>query len=111
MYTPRPLDPTPTRTPMKKTFKLEHPKIKVARLVDSIKHEIKKELKKERDKKLPTGAKYLSFDCKLGQSEDTATAVPMVELNKSIDALVENKAKTIYVEISSKGVATLDGAV
>jgi len=31
---------------MKKTFKLDHPKIKVPRIVDSIKHEIKKTLKK-----------------------------------------------------------------
>jgi len=96
---------------MKKTFKLEHPKIKAPRIVDSIKHEIKKELKKARDKKLPSGAKYLSFDCKLGQSEETASAVPMVELNKSIDELVDNKVKSIYVEISSKGVATLEEVI
>ena len=96
---------------MKQTFKLDHPKIKVARIVDSIKHDIKKHLKKEREEKLPTGAKYLVFDCKLGKSEEDAVAVPMVELSKSIDELVEDKATTIYVEIASKGVATLDDAV
>jgi hypothetical protein len=95
---------------MKKTYKLDHPKIKVPRLVDSIKHEIKKTLKKERAQKLPDGAKYLKFDCKLGQSEETASAVPLLELMKSIDELVENKAKTIYVEMTAKAVATLDEA-
>jgi len=93
---------------MKKTFKLDHPKIKVPRLVDSIKHEIKKTLKKEREQSLPKGMKYLSFDCKLGQSEEMATKVPLVELTKSIDELAENKAKTIYVEITTKAVATLE---
>ncbi len=93
---------------MKKTFKLEHPKIKVPRIVDSIKHDIKKTLKKERSNKLPAGTKFWSFDCKLGQSEETAKVVPQLELMSSIDDLVLNKAKTIYVEITAKAVAALD---
>lgn len=96
---------------MKKTFKLEHPKIKAPRIVDSIKHEIKKYLKKERGNTLPAGTKYWSFDCKLGQSEETATAVPLLELTKSIDEMVENNAQTIYVEMTAKAVATLDNTV
>ena len=67
---------------MKKTFKLEHPKIKVPRIVDSIKHEIKKYLKKERSNKLPAGTKYWSFDCKLGRTEETAVVVPLLSLTK-----------------------------
>ena len=93
---------------MKKTFKLEHPKIKVPRIVDSIKHDIKKYLKKEREKTLPAGTKYWDFDCKLGQSEETAAAVPLLLLKKSIDELVEQKATTIYVEMTAKAVAALD---
>ena len=95
---------------MKKTFKLEHPKIKVPRIVDSIKHEIKKTLKKERSNNLPAGTKYWNFDCKLGQTEEMATAVPLLELTKSIDELVENKAKTIYVELTAKAVTTLENS-
>lgn len=91
---------------MKQTFKLEHPKIKAARIVDSIKHDIKKYLKKEREKTLPAGTKYWDFDCKLGQTEELATAVPLLELTKSIDDLVLNKATTIYVEMTSKAVVT-----
>ena len=93
---------------MKQTFKLDHPKIKAARIVDSIKHDIKKYLKKERSNKLPKGTKFWSFDCKLGQSEETATAVPLLELTNSIDEMVENNAKTIYVEMTAKAVASLD---
>ena len=92
---------------MKKTFKLDHPKIKAPRIVDSIKHEIKKTLKKERSNYLPAGTRYWDFDCKLGQSEETAVEVPLLELSKSIDELVENKATTIYVEMTAKAVAKL----
>ena len=93
---------------MKKTFKLDHPKIKVPRIVDSIKHEIKKTLKKEREKTLPDGARYWSFDCKLGQTEETAVEMPLLSLTKSIDELVENKATTIYVEMTAKAVVSLE---
>ncbi|MDG1818389.1 MAG: DUF6172 family protein [Porticoccaceae bacterium] len=87
---------------MKKTFKLEHPKIKVPRIVDSVKHEIKKYLKKERKQTLPSGAKYWGFDCKLGASEETAVEVQLPTLSKSIDALVEQNNMTLYVEITAK---------
>ncbi len=87
---------------MKKTFKLEHPKIKVPRVVDSVKHDIKKYLKKERKNTLPAGAKYWGFDCKLGASEETAVEVQLPSLTKSIDALVEKNSMTIFVEITAK---------
>ena len=96
------------RIPMKKTYKLDHPKIKTPRIVDSIKHDIKKYLKKERSNTLPAGAKFWSFECKLGQSEETATVVPQLSLMSSIDDMVENKIMKIYVEMTAKGVATLD---
>ena len=75
---------------MKKTFKLQHPKIKLPRVVDSVKHEIRKFLKKERAKTLPAEAKYWGFDCKFGESEETAIEVHLSSLTKSIDELVEN---------------------
>lgn len=84
---------------MKKTFKLDHPKIKKPRMVDSVKHEIKKYLKRERNKTLPEGAKYWGFNCKVGQTETTAITVTQASLNKSIDALVESDTNILYVEI------------
>jgi len=89
---------------MKKTFKLDHPKIKVPRVVDSVKHDIRKFLKKERKKPLPSGAIYWGFDCKFGQSEETAVEVHLSSLTKNIDDLVENNIMTIYVEITAKAI-------
>jgi len=93
---------------MKKTYNLVHAKIKAPRIVDSIKHDIKKNLKKERNQTLPSGFKFWEFDCKLGQTEETASQIPLLELTKSIDDLLENKAKTIYVEMLPKAVESLD---
>jgi hypothetical protein len=93
---------------MKKTFKLEHPKIKVPRVVDSIKHDIKKFLKKERQKPLPDGAKYWGFDCKLGPAEEAAVAVELAALTKGIDKLVAANIMTIYIEIKAKPVAAAE---
>jgi len=93
---------------MKKTFKLDHPKIKVPRVVDSVKHDIRKFLKKERKKPLPSGAKYWGFDCKFGQSEETAVEVHLSSLTKNIDELVENNIMTIYVEITAKAIEAGD---
>ncbi|MBU2874275.1 DUF6172 family protein [Marinobacter salexigens] len=87
---------------MKKTFKLDHPKIKVPRLVDSMKHDINKFLKNERKKPLPAGAKYWGFDCKFGQSEEAAVEIELSSLMQHIDDLVENKIMTVYVEITPK---------
>jgi hypothetical protein len=89
---------------MKKTYKLEHPKIKVPRVVDSIKHDIKKFLKKERKKQLPSGTVYWGFDCKFGQSEETAVEVHLSSLMKNIDELVAQDIMIIYVEITPKAI-------
>jgi hypothetical protein len=94
----------PSRIPMKKTYKLEHPKIKVPRVVDSIKHDIKKFLKKERKKQLPSGTVYWGFDCKFGQSEETAVEVHLSSLMKNIDELVAKDIMIIYVEITPKAI-------
>lgn len=93
---------------MKKTFKLDHPKIKVPRVVDSVKHDIKKFLKKERKKPLPSGANYWGFDCKFGQSEETAVVIKLASLTAHIDDLVENNIMTIYVEITAKAIESAE---
>ena len=89
---------------MKKTYKLEHPKIKVARIVDSIRHDIKKYLKKERNKPLPSGTRYWGFDCKSGPTEETAVEVHLSSLAKSVDELVAKNNMTIYIEIRPKAI-------
>lgn len=87
---------------MKKTFALTHPKLKPARLVDAIKHDIKKYLRRERNKALPAGTDYWTFDCRFGASEDSAEVVFTSELNKHVDEAVAQELPEIYVEILAR---------
>lgn len=87
---------------MKKTFELTHPKIKPARMLDGIKHDIKKYVKRERNKKLPLDTDYWDFDCKFGDSEDVAEKIHLSAINKAIDEAVASGALRFYVEIIAK---------
>jgi len=87
---------------MKKTFALTHAKLKPARLVDSIKHDIKKYLNRERSKPLPEGMDYWTFDCRFGASEDVAETIYTSEINKRIDTAVEQELTEFYIEILSR---------
>lgn len=87
---------------MKKTFELTHPKIKLARRVDAVKHELKKYLKRERNKTLPAGADYWDFDCKFGNTEAEAEPVHVSQLNKLIDKTQQEERTSFYVEILAK---------
>jgi len=87
---------------MKKTFELTHPKIKVARMVDAVKHEIKKYLRRERNKPLPEDAGYWDFDCRFGPTEDQATVLHVKEINKQIDLAEAEGLTSFYVEILAK---------
>jgi hypothetical protein len=84
---------------MKKTYKLTHPKIKLARLIDAAKHDVKKYLRRERNKKLPEGVDYLDFDCKYGANEEEAKVIHLSAINKSIDAAQEANLESFYLEI------------
>ena len=87
---------------MKKTFALTHPKIKVARLAEAIKHEVKKYLKRERNKPLPEGVDYWDFDCKYGHTEQTAEVIRTNQLNQSIDEAERLELTSFYLEILAK---------
>lgn len=90
---------------MKKTIALTHTKIKPARLVESVKHDIKKYLGRERRKTLPEGTDYWTFDCKFGASEDTAEVIYTSEINKKIDEAAEQELTEFYVEILARAEA------
>ena len=87
---------------MKKTFPLTHPKIKPARLVDSIRAELNKYLKRERNKKLPEGSDFWDFDCKAGAAPDTAADAHVSALSKAVGDILEAGAESCYVEIVAK---------
>lgn len=87
---------------MKKTFELTHPKIKVERMVEAVKHEVKKYLKRERNKTLPEYADYWDFDCKIGASAQTADVIHVATINKQVDILAADGLTSFYLEILVK---------
>ena len=87
---------------MKKTFKLTHPKIKVARLVESARGEVKKYLKRERRRELPEGADFWDFDCKVGATADESNAVHVAEIGKFIDTVEQLELESFYLEIVAR---------
>lgn len=87
---------------MKKEFKLTDPKKAPARQVDYVKHEINKYLARERRKTPKEGADYWDFDCKFGQTKESAVEIQVSEINKAIDKEVSNNAESFYIEVLAK---------
>lgn len=87
---------------MKKTFSLTHPKIKVARLADAARHDVKKYLKRERKKDLPAGADYWAFECRFGPSEEEATAIHVSDIGKHIDEAEKARLESFFLEVLAK---------
>ena len=87
---------------MKKTFKLSHPKIKVPRLVEAIKHEVKKYIKRERGKTLPPKVDFWDFDCRFGVDEASSEVIHLSAINKSISEAESKQLESFYLEILVK---------
>jgi len=84
---------------MKKTFNLINPKIKVPRIFEAIKHEVKKYLKRERNKPLPEGVDYWDFDCRFGADEATSEVIHVSAINKHISQAELEELESFYLEI------------
>ncbi len=87
---------------MKKTFTLSHPKIKVPRLVEAIKHEVKKYIKRERNKTLPADVDFWDFNCRYGVDETTSEVIHLAEINKHISQAEEQQLESFYLEVLVK---------
>jgi len=87
---------------MKKTFTLNHEKIKYPRMVDAAKHEVKKYLKRERNKTLPEDADYWAFDCKFGKTVEDAQVVHVAEISNCISDIEKQELMSFYLEILAK---------
>ena len=87
---------------MKKTFKLTHPKIKVPRLVEAIKHEVKKYIKRERNKPLPLDVDFWDFDCRFGVDEAASEVIHLSAINKCISEAESKELESFYLEILVK---------
>jgi hypothetical protein len=87
---------------MKKTFALAIEGKNPDRILEAVKHEIRKYLRRERRRALPEGVDFLDFDCRLGQSADSAEVVHLATLISAIDTAARGGATSVYVEILSK---------
>lgn len=87
---------------MKKTFRLTHPKIKFARLVDTVRRDVKKYVKRERKRELPEGADFWDFDCKFGPTAEEAEVIRLADIGKRIDAAEEQQLQSFYIEILAR---------
>jgi hypothetical protein len=87
---------------MKKTFKLTHPKIKYARLIESAKSDVNKYLKRERRKELPEGVDFWDFDCRFGPVSEESKVIHVAEIGRFIDAAEKDQLESFYVEIMAK---------
>ncbi|MBU0674122.1 MAG: hypothetical protein KJ950_05725 [Proteobacteria bacterium] len=87
---------------MKKTFKLTHPKIKLPRLVEAIKYEVKKYIQRERRKTLPPEVDFWDFDCRFGDNEASSEVIHVSAINKSISLAESKQLESFYLEILAK---------
>jgi hypothetical protein len=87
---------------MKKSFHLTATNKTPARQVDFVKHEIKKYIARERRKALPDDVQFWDFDCRIGDTAETAMVIHVSEINKKIDAIVLEKKEIFYMEILAK---------
>jgi len=92
---------------MKKTFQLTHAKIKYPRLVEGVKRDVRKYIKRERRKELPEGVDFWDFDCKFGDTEESAKVIHLSELEKCITDAGARELESFYIEIlATQGVRT-----
>ncbi len=87
---------------MKKTFTLESPKHKPARVIESIVSDVRKYLKRERRKKLPEGVDFWDFDCRIGPDSESAEVVHVSTLTSAVHKAPQNEWPVIYIEILAK---------
>jgi hypothetical protein len=84
---------------MKKVFPFTSPGRDRARVVESIKHDVRKYVKRERKKTPPDDFELWDFNCRVGASPETAVAKSVKELSAAIDAVAATEAPAAYVEI------------
>ncbi|MGH1341776.1 MAG: DUF6172 family protein [Nannocystales bacterium] len=91
---------------MRKSFSLEHPKHKPARVVENIKHQLRKYIKRERGKTLPEDMDFWAFDCKIGRERPERTLTEK-ELGKAIDDAAAEGWESVHVELIATPVKRL----
>ena len=81
---------------------MTHPRIKVPRLVEAIKYEVRKYLQRERRKPLPDNVDFWDFACRFGADAATSAAIHVADINKAISQAEEQQLESFYLEILAK---------
>ena len=84
---------------MRKTFSLTAIGKANARVVESVKHEVRKYVKRERAKRLPPESDLWEFACKVGSDAGSAEMKPLREVGATIDAIASTGALQVYLEV------------
>lgn len=84
---------------MKKSFPLHLPGKVDARVVESVKHDVRKYVQRERRKTLPPDFSVWDFSCKVGADSDNCHEVAWREIGPAIDSVVSGGADSVYVEV------------
>lgn len=87
---------------MKKTFQLKVANKNVDRQIDSIKNEVRKYIKREKNKRLPEGFNFWSFDCKFGKSQEESNEIKFVDVIKSIDFAASENYDSFFLELVAR---------
>ena len=87
---------------MKKSFPMEDPKHKPARVVEGIKATVRKYLKREIRKELPEGVDFWDFDCRTGKDAESAAEVHVSKITEGVDEASKEGWEAVYIEILAK---------
>jgi hypothetical protein len=84
---------------MKKNFPLKAPNKADARVVESVKSDVRKYIARERRKTLPAGFDTWTFACRVGAAAETAEPCEVPGLGAAIDAVATAGAPGVYIEV------------
>lgn len=84
---------------MKKNFPLKDPQKPDARVLETVKNELRKYVQREQRKKLPEGFDRWEFACKVGAEAASAAVLPLSAVVGEVETLAQGGAAAVYVEI------------
>lgn len=84
---------------MKKTFPLKDPRRVDARVLESVKNELRKYVQREQRKALPEGFDRWEFACKAGATAEDAVALPLSAVTAAVEKAAGEGAANVFVEI------------
>jgi hypothetical protein len=87
---------------VKKTFKLAVEGKNRDRVLDAVKHDIRKYVKRQRRVPLPEGVDFWDFDCRFGDSEETAAVVHFATITALVDGVAREGADAFYLEMIAR---------